>query len=337
MSQYDFLNVLEGIFRDEVDLANTYKGLPEGFFENLKTDPNPGMVQVGLTNVCDLACGQCYHRLLKKKRGYSPIFMKFEILKRIINETATLSGTKALRFLGKGESLLHPNLIDIVSYAKANLEIPIVLISNGVKLNGETTRKLLETGVDVLDISLDANTAKTYGIVRSHPNIFATLTRNVERLIEIRNQEGFGTKIFVSFLVQPENYHEANAFKSRWQKKVDKILWRKYHTYGGKLDCKPIPHKKRIPCAALWSRLNINERGLITRCFVDWDDEHVLADFNDLATTLLKTWQGIEFEHVRQQHLEGKFCGVCKKCEGWTTAHWNISYEKALEMTGEKQ
>jgi MoaA/NifB/PqqE/SkfB family radical SAM enzyme len=332
----DFLEVLEDVFVKEVNLVEEGDSFPRDFFENLQTSKYPGMVQVGISNSCDLACQQCYHRTFKKNFGYKPTFMDVSVFKRIIDETATFSETKALRFLGKGEALLHPNLIEILSYARANLNIPIVLITNGIKLNSEMARRIFETEIDVLDISIDANSSEVYGTVRSHPEKFHMLTRNVERLIELKRRCGFKTKIFISFLVQPENYHEVYDFKARWQGKVDKILYRKYHTYSGKLERKPTPYRDRIPCAALWSRLNINEKGLITRCFVDWGDKHILADFNDRKVTLLDTWRGQVYKCVRQQHLTKKFSGICKKCEGWQTAHWNISYEKAIEMTGGK-
>lgn len=95
--------------------------------------------------------------------------------------------------------------------------------------------------------------------------------------------------------------------------------------------------KKRFPCAALWNRINVNERGLVTRCFVDWDDQFIIGDLNVSGSTLLDVWKGKAFEDVREEHRTGTCTGLCEKCEGWQTAHWDISYEKAIEMSLKKE
>lgn len=307
---------------------------PDSFFSCLKASDYPAMVQVGITNICDLSCNECYHKIYKKKPSYRPVFMDLEIFKKVVNEVVFFPCSTVFRFLGKGESLLHPNLIEMVSYAKNYLTQSVALITNGIKLNKKMAAQLLGTGIDVIDISIDAYSVEKYGKVRSNPEFFSIAISNVENLINLRNQGKFDTKIFVSFLIQPENYLELEDFEKYWKEKVDKILFRKYHTYGGKIGKKPTPNKSRTPCVALWNRININERGLITRCFVDWDDECILADFKNSNVTLLDTWKSKIFESVRKEHLEGKYSEICEKCEGWQTAHWTISYEKAIEITG---
>ncbi len=330
-----FLDALASVFEKEESLVRGCNNQQKDFFsgKNLETDEFPAMVQIGVSNVCNLSCAQCYHRVYKKRHGYRPIFMGMRIFEKVVRETVSFSSKTVLRFLGKGESLLHPNIIEMVMHAKSNLVSPVALITNGILLNKKMSASLLETGIDVLDISIDAFSSNVYGKVRSNPELFSMLVDNVNNLMTMRDSGGFQTRIFVSFLMQPENFEERNAFETYWSERVDKILYRKYHTYGGKIYQKPTPLKKRFPCAALWNRINVNERGLVTRCFVDWDDQFIIGDLNVSGSTLLNVWKGKAFEDVREAHRAGTCTGLCEKCEGWQTAHWNISYEKAIELS----
>jgi len=333
-----FLKALAVVFEKEEFLIGDCGVQQKDFFskENLKTDEFPAMVQIGISNLCNLSCTECYHRVYKKRPDYKPTFMSMRIFEKVIYDMANFPSRTVLRFLSKGESLLHPNIIEMVMHAKNNLASPVALITNGISLNKKISSSLLGTGIDVLDISLDAFTPDVYGMVRSNPELFSTVVDNVNNLVAMRDLGGFQTKVFVSFLMQPENYEEKNNFEAYWSERVDKILYRKYHTYGGKICQKPTPSKERFPCAALWNRINVNERGLITRCYVDWDDQYIIGDLNVKGPTLLDIWKDKSFENTRREHQDGKYTGLCEKCEGWQTAHWSISYEKAIEMSLKK-
>lgn len=331
----EFFKTLTSIFDEEKKLAFTKKQCLPDFQhpspENLPDYQFPPLVQIGITNVCNLQCKECYYPLYSKKPDFQPFFMKMKLFEKIINEVKNFPYSTIIRFLGKGESLMHPRFIEMIAYAKQHLPHRLACITNGTLLDQKTAKKLLKTNIDVVDISLDAFTAETYTRVRSSAELFPKLIQKVENLIKLRDQNQFKTKIMVSFLIQPENYHEVWDFKKYWQPKVDKILYRKYHTYGGKINKKPTPYAQRIPCAALWTRININEKGLITLCYVDWDDQYILADLNNPKVTILRTWQ-TAFNQPRKSHLEGKFEGLCKNCEGWQTAHWFLSYERAINL-----
>ena len=80
-----FLETLAQIFEREEQIiipSSQIKG--PSFFSKLKTDNYPSMVQVGITNVCDMSCSECYHRIYKKKSSYQPTFMDLEIFKRLL-------------------------------------------------------------------------------------------------------------------------------------------------------------------------------------------------------------------------------------------------------------
>ena len=94
--------VVETFEREEKIVALRQKKPEENPFEPKAFPP---LVQVGLTNVCNLACRECYHPLFKEQRDYKPIFMSRKVFSKIVDEVETFPSSVIFRFLGKGESL----------------------------------------------------------------------------------------------------------------------------------------------------------------------------------------------------------------------------------------
>ncbi len=256
--------------------------------------------------------------------------MESGIYEKILEEVGSFPETTMLRYLGRGESLTHPNIIQMVGEAKRVIKGKVALITNGLLMNSQKAESLLETGIDVVDFSVDATTPETYTLVRG--NRFDVLTANLQNFINLRNKGGYRTRIMASFLIQPENYQEAEEFKSIWEDKVDKVIFRRYHSYAGKIQEKACVPEERHACAALWNRVNINESGKITLCYIDWDETSVIADLNSPETTILKTWQNA-YSEARAGHLSGDLPPLCASClTGWQAAHWQLSYERAVDM-----
>jgi MoaA/NifB/PqqE/SkfB family radical SAM enzyme len=252
------------------------------------------------------------------------------LFEKIVSEVETFPGQTVLRFLGRGESLLHSGLTDMIRFAKSRIHGKVALITNGHLLNASKGLELLEAGLDVLDISLDAVTQPTYNQVRS--GNLALVENNILTLVKNKKEGGFKTKIMVSFLIQPENFREAVEFRSKWNGIVDKLIFRAYHSYGGKIAEKHILKDERYPCAALWSRVNIDDYGKVTLCYIDWDENNVLGDLNNDQITITNIWK-TAYEKARQGHIMENYPPLCANCQtGWQAAHWGLSYEKAIGL-----
>ncbi len=327
-----FRKIVSEIFDQEYKDLGVRQLTGEEIISRAKTSrPDfPAIVQVGPTTVCNLQCPQCYHPLMRLKDSYHPLHMDTSLFERIVDETRTFPPDTILRFLGRGEPLMHPDIFNMIQYATDKLQGPVSLISNGHLLTEKNSEQLLATGVDVVDISVDATTPETYSTVRGRN--FEELEGNIRRLVNIRDRMGAKTKILVSFLIQPCNYNEAVDFRQKWNDVADKVIFRKYHSYGGRIAEQPGHNQQRYPCVALWTRVNINESGKITLCYVDWDETHVLADLNDKDVTILRTWR-TAYDDLRSAHLNADYPDLCRNCiTGWEAAHWVLSYEKAINI-----
>jgi sulfatase maturation enzyme AslB (radical SAM superfamily) len=328
----EYQQTLRQVFAQERrDLSNLRPKSSEISIPKETTAPeHPSMVQIGLSTVCNMRCPECYYREYQKSPNFKPVFMNQHLYNRILDQVGHFPSSTMLRYLGRGESLTHPNAIEMIGEAKTRIAGHVALITNGLLVDEKKARGLLETGIDVVDFSMDAITADTYTQVRGER--FDLLTRNVNNFISLRNQGGYPTRVMASFLVQPENYHEAEEFRDVWGKRVDKVIFRKYHSYAGKIQEKACIPEERHACASLWNRVNINENGKITLCYIDWDENSIIADLNDPKTTILDTWRS-SYEDARQGHLTGNLPDICASCQtGWQAAHWQLSYEQAVNL-----
>jgi len=326
--EQSFREVSEEIFAHEALLIGAKPDTLDSVREKLSKPYYPSLIQVGISNVCNLNCKQCYYPIYSNSPSYRRHFMSEDVLERIVTEIKTFPNEPILRFLGRGESLLHPKLTDMIKYAKANTSGKIVLITNGHLLNENCIGNLLESGVDAIDISLDAITQKSYEKIRS--GSLSLVENNLRQLIQMRNFGNYKTKIITSFLIQPENYFEAKEFRLKWTGVVDKPIFRSYHSYGGKITEKISLEDTRYPCAALWTRVNINEMGKITLCYIDWNETAVLGDLNENGASILGIWK-TAYDQYRKMHIEGNYPKLCANCNtGWQAAHWNLNYETLI-------
>ncbi len=55
---------------------------------------------------------------------------------------------------------------------------------------------------------------------------------------------------------------------------------------------------------------------------------------NQPAVNILNTWKGEIYQNIRARHLSENYNSLCRNCEGWTTAHWKLSYEQAIRTIG---
>ena len=179
-------------------------------FKKLQGKTFPPMVFAEITNVCNLSCIHCPHTYVSKQKFYKPRHMKFSVYKKIADEIAQFEGT-ILRLVCDGEPTLHPRLLDMIVYAKKNNIQPICLITNGTLLSKDKSIKILNAGIDVIEISLDAVRKETYESIRLGSS-FKKVMDNTQRLIDLRNRLKFHTKIMVSIIDQSEVKEEINDF-----------------------------------------------------------------------------------------------------------------------------
>jgi radical SAM protein with 4Fe4S-binding SPASM domain len=291
----------------------------------------PAMVVVEITNVCNLACVHCPYPHISRSPDYRPRHMDWGVYAKIVREVAGHPGVM-FRLICDGEPLMHPRFLDMVRLAKSNGLAPVNVITNGMLLDEAMVEGLLDAGVDVVEVSLDALTKATYEKIRIGSD-FDLVISNLERLIAMRDSRRARTRIFVSIIDQKEAEAEVAPFVAFWSRKVDRVLTRVYTSIGGLVDEEKLKidtHGHRWPCPQLWRRLFINVDGKAEFCVEDWKDETVVGDVN--KESIARIWQSPEYARVRDVHLRRAFneIGHCRQCKDWKAREWGNDYFHAV-------
>ena len=190
---------------------------------------------VDITEVCNLACVHCTHPKFKQSNIYSKAMLDPKLNLKMVNEVAKYGKGKTvyIRYTSNGEPLVHPKSYDIIYEAVKNSGTKVTLTTNGTILNEKRIKKLMSTGLHMIDVSIDAYEEDTYRDIRVNGDLRVT-RKNVINLIKFKNEINAKTKIIVSFVEQHNNSSEINDFKNFWTNQgADEVLIRKLHTNSG--------------------------------------------------------------------------------------------------------
>ena len=296
-------------------------------FQGRLTEKFPSQVIVDVTEVCNLACVHCPHPEFKKSKYYSARYLDPALNTKLVNEVRE-HGTQYIRYTSEGEPLIHPKGYDMIEEAVTRSGVYVTLTTNGTIMNEKRTRKLLDAGVHMIDISIDAHLPETYAKVRVNGDLNVT-RGNVLRLIDWVRRAKTGTKVVVSFVEQPQNTKEAGDFERFWKENgADAVVIRRLHSAAGAvIPVANIMHSRnakieRRPCVYPWERVVINPRGHISFCPADWVHGATVVDYQ--TTTIYETWNGEFYKGLREAHLTNsyenyKFCG---QCPDWAATRW---------------
>lgn len=312
-----------------------------GFRDRLRAE-FPSQIIVDATEVCNFACIHCPHPDFRKSEHYGGRFLDLDLHHKMVEEVRT-SGkgiAQYIRYTSNGEPLLHRGIYDMLDDAVQNSGVYVTLTTNGSILDEARVEKLLSSGLNLIDVSIDAFKPETYAAIRVKGNLDVTRA-NVRRLIKIKRQVGARTRIVVSFVEQPQNITEIADFEGFWKGEgADRVIIRRLHTAAGGIKgaaSGPGPGEAeagRTPCLYPWERILLNPRGELAFCPQDWRHGSVIHDYRE--TTIQDVWQGEFYKKLREAHVRNdfgchKFCGVCPD---WKQTRWpgeGLSYADMVE------
>ena len=152
---------------------------------------------------CNLDCITCFRNHWEQPLGR----MSETTFEQIFEHLKKLDPIPDVYFGGIGEPLFHPKTIAWVARVKS-LGVKVELITNGTTLTERKSRELIDTGLDMLWVSLDGATPETYSDVRlgaELPKIIA----NMKRFAKMRKASHFPKpEIGVAFVAMKRNIQD---------------------------------------------------------------------------------------------------------------------------------
>ena len=283
--------------------------------------PFPLHVDLEADSRCNLKCPMCYRRVFdnmrvnaKKDPNLKFAAMDYDLYKRAVDECIE-NELYSLSLSWRGESTLHPQLIDFVAYAK-DAGIPEVsFITHGGNLTEEYIKGLIDARLDYISLSIDA-TAKAYDKLRAPLKYDETVER-VALMHRLRDEYGEGyPKIKVQGIY---NYFEGDIldYYNTFLPITDNVSFNVEHDYS-------VEHhhankeEDNIFCPYPWQRITVTATGLVPLCIADWDADVPIGDIK--TKTIKEIWHGPAMELARNMHLENrrmeiKPCAACIRLE----------------------
>ncbi|MEW6607905.1 MAG: radical SAM protein [bacterium] len=288
-----------------------------------KVLPFPFQISIEITNLCNLKCLMCCRPRLQRKIGN----MEFGLYKRLVDEISH-QYVSSLYLTGDGEPLLHPQLIEMIQYAKTMGIERVCVGTNCMLLDEGISKQIISSGLDVIVFSVDAATQKTYQKLREGGD-FALVTTNVRRFLQLKKEIGNQSpQAVISFIRMKDNVTEIESFIDMWRhflNDTDYIQIRDYDTLAGQVEDRRVsfPENNRKPCQYLWQQMVIYWNGDVPVCCKDFHGKCLMG--NVTKNTIEELWQGAKFHQLRQMHLEAKYNNIplCKNCGSW----WIFSAE----------
>lgn len=153
----------------------------------------PLEVAIDITNRCSTGCITCwfYSPLIKEKvsEEWLKKQMSLELFMRIVDELKGLE-VKRLMIGADGDPFMHPQIIEILEYA-TKAKFKVATSTCGLYFNEENLRRLFDSGLDELNISILAATPQTYCSMhpRQKAESFEKIKQSILKLSEWKKQE----------------------------------------------------------------------------------------------------------------------------------------------------
>lgn len=307
----------------------------------------PLAIAIETSNDCNSKCIICPRQELTRPVGN----MSIVLFNKIIDELYTQGVQLRKLFLHwMGEPLMNPRIAEMIDYSQHKQVAEIIVMgTNAIRLEGETSHDIISAGLDEIFISLDANTPQTYKKIKGNDVHFHTIEHNIREFIKLKqSMQSHKPYIRLKMLKSELNTHEIDDFIDKWQGLVDEVyveedlnLWNGTSQLVNSalkndinLDENDQKNQNRYPCERLWYQLAISMDGKVVPCIADWNMSSIVGDVSN--QNLFDIWNQSVLVNMRRAHLEQQFGAVkmCEKCMRWIyrrPGEWIFDKDKSLK------
>jgi len=312
-------------------LANLAMAKMQRWLRRSRVMGMPAQYFIDPINMCNLRCPLC-----PTGRGVlarPPGRMALADLKGVVDEIAPYA--YRVELYNWGEPLLHPEIFDMIAYVSQR-HISVGLSSNLNHLDDNMARRLVDSGLNQLVVSIDGATQESYEAYRRRGRLDVVL-KNLELLLETRRVlKRRGPFIIWRMLVGKHNEREIEAVRTmasemgvdafatgplfvdtKDPKQVEQ--WVPSDSRYSPYACTMSEMENTWHCRDLWESMVINWDGGVAPCCWLHDPQF---DFGNVRhQTVREIWNGpsyISARRVISRHEEepNGVSTICHRCRG---------------------
>ena len=265
----------------------------------------PHMVDIELTNTCNLKCKMCPTGTdtTTRRKG----FMSLATASQVAIECA--KHYTPIRLIRWGESMLSPDCFRIVRLIKS-FGLKCHMNTNGTLVDFDTINDIISSGLDSIKFSFQGVDSEEYSTWRSGGD-YIRLCGWIKHLYVQRGQQRkrhpyiqIGTTVTSS-----TNDMAIDAFCESMGKICDDVSVGKTENI-----INPGPVKETPRCPEVFDRISVSWDGTVTACCRDYDNLLMLGNIKH--QTIQEMWHGKSINRIRQYLLNGEHnkLPVCRSC-----------------------
>jgi MoaA/NifB/PqqE/SkfB family radical SAM enzyme len=281
----------------------------------------PEYFLIQTTSYCNASCLICPY---SSTFGIQPQgVMDDRLFKKIIDEAACFGQhvRQMMPYL-MNEPLLDTGLIEKIYYIRERLpHVHIHLVTNGILLDKEYARAILDSPIDSIKVSVLACDEEKYRKVMG-PGNFTEIWERVSDFAERARKTKGRQYCLLSMTCTPGEVDTeyAAGFKAYWDKKdiASEVIDRPISRAGNVKNLAVVSHATLHGCRSVWreTMVHILYNGDVVLCCMDWRREVVLGNLN--TESLKKIWTGEKYAAVRE-YIAGlrraPEAFLCYRCE----------------------
>ena len=279
---------------------------------------------------CNFRCKFCLTsdlELMRKTKGRNHGNMDFDLYKKIINDLNEFDDNiKLLHIYKEGEPLLNPNFYKMVELAKKSKKINrISTTTNAYLLNQELSLKIIEAGLDRINISIEGINEEQYLNIANVKIDFKKLIDQIDFFYKNKNKCEVSIKIVGNHLTDEDKKRFYDIFGNICDFIfIENIvpIW-----YNFKYDDINVETNKSVigekidyvdVCPQIFYSFAINSDGTVSTCCADWSRKLIIGDTK--LESVKNIWNGSLLKELQIDMLKGnrKNHTICSTCNNPT-------------------
>lgn len=281
----------------------------------------PLKLWVETTSRCNLKCGVCLNKDIPVSQKGD---MDMDLYKKIIDEAE--GNIYDINLFHRGEPLLHPDIVNMVSYAKSK-KIKTRIHTNATLLDRELAGALILSGLDMISFSFDGFTKDIYEKNRTGASYEKSL-ENIIGFLRIKKELGMRKPFTAVQVIEyniPAKEELSAGYKDEFLKNfeglpLNRLVTRTPHNWGGLVDLE-VPDKesagriKRTSCTFPWYCLTVLYDGKVCLCPQDFKGNIQVGNMTE--GTIKQIFNSRKIREMRKIQCTGNIAGTepCSGCD----------------------
>jgi pyruvate-formate lyase-activating enzyme len=280
------------------------------------------LLNMELFGGCNYSCQMCPQGEPGRESEFKKL-LPLDVYKKVLDDAMNY-GLEAISLHGSGEPTLSKNFIESIQYAKS-LGLACSSFTNGYLLTEDLSEKIVDSGLDVLRISVIGYDKDTYEKWMKTDS-FERVLNNASRFNEI--SKGSDTELHSYHLIlDNENVeYETSKYRKNWIEPTNSNaeIWM-MHNWSGVYNEMPYSREgEERSCGRPFNDvLEVRAGGLdghnaavVACCMTLGDDSSATLGHLD-ESRIIDVLEGGKAKHLRNAHASGRWNDIdyCKGCD----------------------